>query len=284
MNWQAYPDNLGHKEFPGCFRCHDGKHVTEEGKPLNSSCGICHEFLQASATGLQRVAATPAFAHPWKLGRQAREDPVRHVPHGRSREAGHLQRLSQDRRVGSADGEPDVQPVPQEGAAGAAAGGLHDLPRGARRPAQGGDPFRRRLHDVSRAARLGAGAARDLSHVPRRQGPAQSRPGLRPVPRLPRQGSRGRPARDHLRWSSGIAGSRHVHARIPPRAAEPSAPTAIRACSRCRRGASALTMDAMAARQGLRRLPQRQEGLRGHGRGQVRHLSQVLIGGPPGWP
>jgi c(7)-type cytochrome triheme protein len=73
VNWQAYPDNLGHKEFPGCFRCHDGKHVTKEGQPLNSSCGICHEFLQASATGLQRVAATPAFAHPWKLaGKHAR--------------------------------------------------------------------------------------------------------------------------------------------------------------------------------------------------------------------
>jgi len=25
VSWQAYPDNIGHKEFPGCFRCHDGK-------------------------------------------------------------------------------------------------------------------------------------------------------------------------------------------------------------------------------------------------------------------
>ena len=31
VSWQAYPDNLGHKEFPGCFRCHDGKHVTNRG-------------------------------------------------------------------------------------------------------------------------------------------------------------------------------------------------------------------------------------------------------------
>jgi c(7)-type cytochrome triheme protein len=68
VNWQVYPDNIGHKEFPGCFRCHDGKHVNEEGIPLNSSCSICHDFLQATPAGLQRVAATPAFAHPWKLG------------------------------------------------------------------------------------------------------------------------------------------------------------------------------------------------------------------------
>jgi c(7)-type cytochrome triheme protein len=67
VSWQAYPDNLGHKEFPGCFRCHDGKHVTKEGRPLTNSCNICHDFLQADAAGLQRVAATPAFAHPWKL-------------------------------------------------------------------------------------------------------------------------------------------------------------------------------------------------------------------------
>ena len=68
VNWQVYPDNIGHKEFPGCFRCHDGKHVNEQGIPLNSSCSICHDFLQATTAGLQRVAATPAFAHPWKLG------------------------------------------------------------------------------------------------------------------------------------------------------------------------------------------------------------------------
>jgi c(7)-type cytochrome triheme protein len=67
VSWQTYPDNIGHKEFPGCFRCHDNKHISKEGKPLNSSCDICHDFLQASAAGLQRVAATPAFAHPWKL-------------------------------------------------------------------------------------------------------------------------------------------------------------------------------------------------------------------------
>jgi hypothetical protein len=23
-DWRAYPDNKGHKEWPGCFRCHDG--------------------------------------------------------------------------------------------------------------------------------------------------------------------------------------------------------------------------------------------------------------------
>lgn len=30
-SWPVYPDHIGHKEFPGCFRCHDGKHVSKGG-------------------------------------------------------------------------------------------------------------------------------------------------------------------------------------------------------------------------------------------------------------
>jgi c(7)-type cytochrome triheme protein len=68
VSWQAYPENIGHKEFPGCFRCHDGKHVSAGGKLINRDCGACHEFLERGTGGaLVRMAATPAFAHPWKL-------------------------------------------------------------------------------------------------------------------------------------------------------------------------------------------------------------------------
>ncbi len=69
VSWQAYPDNIGHKEFPGCFRCHDGKHVNAEGKVIDHKCGTCHEFLERKAGGaFVQSEATPAFAHPWKLG------------------------------------------------------------------------------------------------------------------------------------------------------------------------------------------------------------------------
>lgn len=67
VNWLAYPNNIGHKEFPGCFRCHDGKHVSAEGKKISHDCSACHDFLQRTTTGLLQVAATPAFAHPWQL-------------------------------------------------------------------------------------------------------------------------------------------------------------------------------------------------------------------------
>jgi hypothetical protein len=26
VTWGTYPNNLGHTDFPGCFRCHDGSH------------------------------------------------------------------------------------------------------------------------------------------------------------------------------------------------------------------------------------------------------------------
>jgi nitrate/TMAO reductase-like tetraheme cytochrome c subunit len=39
---QTHPDNLGHKDFPGCFRCHDGKHVSAENKTIRLECNICH--------------------------------------------------------------------------------------------------------------------------------------------------------------------------------------------------------------------------------------------------
>jgi c(7)-type cytochrome triheme protein len=69
VSWQAYPDNIGHKEFPGCFRCHDGKHVSADGKVIDRKCDSCHEFLERRAGGaFVRTEATPAFAHPWKLG------------------------------------------------------------------------------------------------------------------------------------------------------------------------------------------------------------------------
>jgi len=72
VNWQAYPDHIGHKEFPGCFRCHDGKHASKDGRIISKECWTCHDFLERRKAGLFEVPATAAFAHPWKLaGRHA---------------------------------------------------------------------------------------------------------------------------------------------------------------------------------------------------------------------
>jgi nitrate/TMAO reductase-like tetraheme cytochrome c subunit len=42
IGWQTHPSNAGHREFPGCFRCHDGKHTSAEGKTVRLECNICH--------------------------------------------------------------------------------------------------------------------------------------------------------------------------------------------------------------------------------------------------
>jgi c(7)-type cytochrome triheme protein len=67
VSWRAYPDNIGHREWPGCFRCHDGRHASQGGNVLPRTCDTCHDFLVEQAGVFVRVPATPGFAHPWKL-------------------------------------------------------------------------------------------------------------------------------------------------------------------------------------------------------------------------
>jgi hypothetical protein len=43
--WGSYPSNNGHERFPGCFRCHDGQHVTKTGESISMDCASCHELV-----------------------------------------------------------------------------------------------------------------------------------------------------------------------------------------------------------------------------------------------
>jgi formate-dependent nitrite reductase cytochrome c552 subunit len=45
VTWGTYPNNLGHTDFPGCFRCHDGSHTTADGVSITQDCNTCHEPL-----------------------------------------------------------------------------------------------------------------------------------------------------------------------------------------------------------------------------------------------
>ena len=45
VTWGTYPNNLGHNDYPGCFRCHDGSHSTKEGKTIDNDCALCHNLL-----------------------------------------------------------------------------------------------------------------------------------------------------------------------------------------------------------------------------------------------
>jgi hypothetical protein len=45
VTWGTHPNNLGHNDFPGCFRCHDGSHMSADGQIITNDCSACHELL-----------------------------------------------------------------------------------------------------------------------------------------------------------------------------------------------------------------------------------------------
>jgi hypothetical protein len=45
VTWGKYPINIGHNDFPGCFRCHDGSHAAKNGDTITQDCNACHNVL-----------------------------------------------------------------------------------------------------------------------------------------------------------------------------------------------------------------------------------------------
>jgi hypothetical protein len=44
ITWGTYANNIGHMDFPGCFRCHDDSHKTKDGKTIGQDCTLCHSM------------------------------------------------------------------------------------------------------------------------------------------------------------------------------------------------------------------------------------------------
>jgi hypothetical protein len=42
VTWGTYANNLGHTQFPGCFRCHDDAHQAKDGSTIRQDCELCH--------------------------------------------------------------------------------------------------------------------------------------------------------------------------------------------------------------------------------------------------
>jgi hypothetical protein len=66
-NWSTHANNIGHLYSSGCFRCHDGEHVSDAGKVIRNDCNICHTVLSDSARP-STMPATIDFKHPVDLG------------------------------------------------------------------------------------------------------------------------------------------------------------------------------------------------------------------------
>lgn len=70
VNWKTHPDNVGHFYFQGCFRCHDGNHVSKDGKAITKDCNSCHTLL-SEELGSQPVMGSAEgikFQHPVDIG------------------------------------------------------------------------------------------------------------------------------------------------------------------------------------------------------------------------
>jgi nitrate/TMAO reductase-like tetraheme cytochrome c subunit len=69
LNWQTHPNNIGHYYFSGCFRCHDGQHVSADGKVVTKDCQICHTVLSQQEGGINMAEVQKvSFQHPIDLG------------------------------------------------------------------------------------------------------------------------------------------------------------------------------------------------------------------------
>jgi hypothetical protein len=44
VSFGTYPNNIGHIDSPGCFRCHDDNHKTKGGKKISQDCDTCHKI------------------------------------------------------------------------------------------------------------------------------------------------------------------------------------------------------------------------------------------------
>lgn len=45
LDWGYHPNNIGHEDFPGCFRCHSGNLESKDGKSISADCEACHQVL-----------------------------------------------------------------------------------------------------------------------------------------------------------------------------------------------------------------------------------------------
>src|SRR5208337_4745969 len=69
VDWKTHPNNIGHLYYPGCFRCHDGNHVSKDGRVISKDCNSCHTLLdqEEGASHLAQMQ-TQSFKHPVDIG------------------------------------------------------------------------------------------------------------------------------------------------------------------------------------------------------------------------
>lgn len=68
VDWRTHPNNIGHLYFAGCFRCHDGQHLSSDGKVIPKQCDACHTLLSQTNTANPAPRVQDVFKHPIDIG------------------------------------------------------------------------------------------------------------------------------------------------------------------------------------------------------------------------
>jgi hypothetical protein len=66
--WYTHIDNISHFLSPGCFRCHDGKHRSKDGKVISKDCNLCHEVVGQKQENIPSGTLVRDFVHPVDIG------------------------------------------------------------------------------------------------------------------------------------------------------------------------------------------------------------------------
>jgi formate-dependent nitrite reductase cytochrome c552 subunit len=56
VTWGTHPNNSGHNDYPGCFRCHDGSHNSKDGKSIGNDCSTCHNLVATDEANPKQLA------------------------------------------------------------------------------------------------------------------------------------------------------------------------------------------------------------------------------------
>ncbi|MDF7798474.1 NapC/NirT family cytochrome c [Pontiellaceae bacterium B1224] len=75
VSWEQYPDHIGHMITPGCFRCHNGDHQSEQGQTISRECASCHTII-AQGPGRDVTSINSGgleFKHPEDIDEEWKE-------------------------------------------------------------------------------------------------------------------------------------------------------------------------------------------------------------------
>lgn len=77
-SWKSYPNNIGHMESDGCYRCHNDRHSSESGKVISNDCTLCHNILAQGTRGSMEYSDSFVpleFEHPVEIDDAWRTEP-----------------------------------------------------------------------------------------------------------------------------------------------------------------------------------------------------------------